>query len=282
MLLDRLLSDVSIQVEPFAVCQVSATSRLRFRGFEWVTLHFVLEGRGRMHGAGRTVDLRPSTLVVVPPGTPHSIEGMARGMGTARETGTAGDLQVACGRINVVYGPHLGLFDRLPGPLVVDFAGSPDVERVFARLLEEAQAEAAGLQAMTSALMRECLVLLLRKLCAEPDCSLPWLRALDDPGLADVVDLILAHPEQPHSVDSLAANSLMSRTAFATAFATSFGQTPMAFVREVRLRRAAELLRTTTLSIDGIARAVGYDSRSQFSRAFQRLFREAPGRYRQV
>ncbi|MEK6720977.1 MAG: helix-turn-helix domain-containing protein [Chloroflexota bacterium] len=276
MLLDRLLSDLSIQVEPFAVCRVSDTSRLRFRGFGWVTLHFVLEGRGRMHGAGRTVDLRPSTLVVVPPGTPHSIEGMAR------STGTAGDLEVACGRINAVYGPHLGLFDRLPGPLVVDFAGSPDVERVFARLLEEAQAETAGLQAMTSALMRECLVLLLRKLCAEPDCSLPWLRALDDPGLADVVDLILAQPEQPHSVDSLAASASMSRTAFATAFATSFGQTPMAFVREVRLRRAAELLRTTTLSIDGIARAVGYDSRSQFSRAFQRLFMEAPGRYRQV
>jgi transcriptional regulator GlxA family with amidase domain len=56
----------------------------------------------------------------------------------------------------------------------------------------------------------------------------------------------------------------------------------MAFVREVRLRRAAELLRTTTLSIDEVARAVGYDSRSQFSRAFQRLLREAPGRYRQV
>jgi len=276
MLLDRLLSDLSIDVEPFAVCQVSGTSRLRFRGFEWVTLHFVLEGRGRMHGAGQYVDLRPSTLVVVPPGTPHSIEGMGR------STGTAGDLEVACGRINVVYGPHLGLFDRLPGPLVVDFAGSPDVERVFARLLEEAQAETAGLQAMTSALMRECLVLLLRKLCAEPDCSLPWLRALDDAGLADVVDLILAQPEQPHSVDSLAASASMSRTAFATTFATSFGQTPMAFVREVRLRRAAELLRTTRLSIDGVARAVGYDSRSQFSRAFQRLFSESPGRYRQA
>ena len=43
----------------------------------------------------------------------------------------------------------------------------------------------------------------------------------------------------------------------------------MVSVKSVRLRHAAHLLRTTDVPVKAIAGAIGYRSRSQFSRAFR-------------
>ena len=43
----------------------------------------------------------------------------------------------------------------------------------------------------------------------------------------------------------------------------------MSFVNHVRMQHAAQLLAVENMSIDEIARTVGYSSRSHFSRAFK-------------
>ena len=50
---------------------------------------------------------------------------------------------------------------------------------------------------------------------------------------------------------------------------------------ERRMKRAAELLAQTNLSIKEIAWTVGYEHTSSFTRAFERHFREAPRCFRQ-
>ncbi len=135
---------------------------------------------------------------------------------------------------------------------------------------------------MMTALMDQCLVLIFRRLCDTPECRLPWLNALEDPRMAGVLSSILERPERDHSVESLAEEALMSRSAFAEEFARRFGRTPMAFVRDVRLRRGAELLRGTELSVDAVASRVGFASRSHFSRAFREYFGSSPARFREA
>lgn len=61
----------------------------------------------------------------------------------------------------------------------------------------------------------------------------------------------------------------MSRSAFAEHFAKSFGRSPMSFVNHVRMQRAAQMLVVENLSVDEIAKNVGYSSRSHFSMAFK-------------
>jgi Helix-turn-helix domain len=51
-------------------------------------------------------------------------------------------------------------------------------------------------------------------------------------------------------------------------------------VRDVRLRRAAQLLRVSGLSVDGIAGKVGFASRSHFSHAFHDEFGCSPADFR--
>lgn len=297
VLLERLFENLALTVEPFAVCQVSDGWRLRMEGLDWVTLHFVLRGEGELRtGASRADRLGPYTLAIVPPDLGHVLQCGTRAGGEATahagSTGGSGlprlvagpkdrgDLEVVCGRVRAIYGEGLGLFDLLPEPIVLDFFDSEQMRSTFERLLEEQRSAPPAGGAMTTALMNECLVMVFRRLCAQPECPLPWLNALENPRLAPVLETILEHPERAHSLESLSELALMSRSAFAEEFAAAFRRTPMAYVRDVRLRRAAKLLRLTDLPVSAVASRVGFASRSAFSHAFRERFGRTPASFR--
>lgn len=63
-------------------------------------------------------------------------------------------------------------------------------------------------------------------------------------------------------------------------FTSLFGRPPMEALREIRMRQAALLLANDSMPIDQIARAVGYESRSSFLRAFRKAYGNDPSDYR--
>ena len=186
-----------------------------------------------------------------------------------------------CGRLNATYGDvGPGVFDLLDHPLVLDFTGDEDMTHVFNQIYWEQQKLSPGSRAMTNALMTSCLVNVFRKLIDGADADLAWLEGLADPRLVMVIEDVLASPEAPHTVESMAEKAAMSRSSFHERFTESFGRAPAAFVREVRLRRAAELLAATELGVDDIGSRVGFASRSQFSSAFRQMFGCPPAQFR--
>ena len=69
---------------------------------------------------------------------------------------------------------------------------------------------------------------------------------------------------------------------FTERFRATFGSTPINFLHDVRLRRAAEILRQTgETSIEQVAHRVGFNSRSHFSRAFKDHFGISPVAFRE-
>ena len=78
----------------------------------------------------------------------------------------------------------------------------------------------------------------------------------------------------------MARSAGMSRTSFTTRFRAAIGDPPMAYLTELRLRRAAGYLSTTTKSAREIAHLTGYGNEASFSKAFSRLFGRPPGEYR--
>lgn len=131
MLLQRLLDNLGLDVEPFATCGVAPGWRLRLPAGELVTLHFVLQGDGALGGQrAAPLALPTHSLAVVPPGLPHQL---LVGVGALAEERTSprgapglthlragpdGDvsLLVACGRIRATWGGVRGLFDALDAP----------------------------------------------------------------------------------------------------------------------------------------------------------------------
>src|SRR5712691_2385020 len=92
--------------------------------------------------------------------------------------------------------------------------------------------------------------------------------------------MIRARPEARWSVDAMAQTAGMSRTSFNARFRAAAGQPPMTYLTELRLRRAAGYLSTTTKNMRQVAHLVGYDNEASFSKAFSRLFGRPPGEYR--
>lgn len=297
MRIDRLLTNIDVQVEPFALCQVSSGWRLGLPGPSDAMFHFVLRGSGIVRDAdGEAQPIYPFSLAIVPQGAQHSLE-CGRDVRSERQikgppppdAGTVllvageaavAELQVACGIVHVAYGDTLGLFQNLHEVLVADLSGSPQVRSAFEGIVEEQSSGEPGSEAIVAAYMNQCLVHLLRNLCTDPNSRMSWLSALDDPALGSALDAILSDIAAPHTVESLAEAAAMGRSTFSEHFSRTFGCTPMTFLRDLRLRRSAQLLAKSKMPIDKIAKRVGFSSRSHFSHLFTARFGVTPASYR--
>jgi AraC-like DNA-binding protein len=86
--------------------------------------------------------------------------------------------------------------------------------------------------------------------------------------------------EAPWTVESLAAASGMSRSAFAVRFKKLVGETPLEYLTGWRMQKATGLLKDSDKKLFEVAKSVGYDSDAAFSKAFKRTFGVAPKEYR--
>ena len=104
--------------------------------------------------------------------------------------------------------------------------------------------------------------------------------ALHDPIVAEALALLHQHPERDWTVDALAAETYVSRTALTRRFTKLVGEPPVSYLTRWRMDLAAKRLRTTDDPVAVIANSVGYTSEYAFSRAFSRARGQPPGRYR--
>ena len=297
MLIDKLLSNLSVEVEPFAICSLSDGWRLELPAPPVPLLHFVLKGEGSVYGnTDEAHAFGSSWIAVVPPGSTHALE--APGSPEHKlvidaipddqpmcnvVAGSEDDacLVVACGLVTVRYGASFNVFDRLREVLTVDLTNIPHLKGMFQDILAEQENALSGSTAMTQALMTQCLVHLFRSLPEDDIAQLPWLAALHDPRLSPAIDAVLQDPATDHTVESLAEVASMSRSSFASHFHETLGRTPMSLVHDVRMQTAARLLEDPELSIDAVAARVGFASRSHFSSSFKKHSGISPARFRE-
>ena len=93
-------------------------------------------------------------------------------------------------------------------------------------------------------------------------------------------EYLYANYARPLSVAEVAAAVGTSPAHLHRCFRVHTGRSVVAFVHQLRLEQAAELLRETDLSVLEVAHAVGFASQSHLSRLFSRRFGCPPGRYR--
>jgi AraC family transcriptional regulator len=100
-------------------------------------------------------------------------------------------------------------------------------------------------------------------------------------GAVDVVhEYVRGHLDQQLSLDALAAAVSISPFHFARAFKAATGMTPHAFVTEMRMMVARDLLVRSGARVVDAATAVGLTNLGHFRRLFRRQFGVAPGAVR--
>ena len=98
--------------------------------------------------------------------------------------------------------------------------------------------------------------------------------------LAETRRYMEAHLDESLTIPALSRRACLSATTFKEAFRQLYGLPVHTWLRQRRMERAAELLNTSGLNLEGVAKAVGYSSVSQFAAAFRQQYGVTPGQYR--
>lgn len=107
-----------------------------------------------------------------------------------------------------------------------------------------------------------------------------WLAGARDRLIGRALSMLHAKPAHPWTVNELARNVGLSRSALAQRFSDLLGQPPMHYLARWRLQIAAQELLVGNRPINAIAAQVGYDSEAAFNRAFKREFGTPPASWR--
>ncbi|WP_326835548.1 AraC family transcriptional regulator [Amycolatopsis rhabdoformis] len=174
------------------------------------------------------------------------------------------------------------LFAMLPPLFVLDLHGAAGQQlRATFELLAREDAEAGlGSGLVTSRLADVLFVQAIRAFCETGGGTLGWLAAQRDPRLAAATRALHADLAHPWTVEALAREAGLSRSAFAAAFRAVVGETPLGYLTSWRLHQAKRLLHETDLSVAQIAARVGYESNAALTRVFRRREGTTPGAWR--
>ena len=114
----------------------------------------------------------------------------------------------------------------------------------------------------------------------DPIAQTGWLGALQDKEIGRAILLIQRNPERVWTVESLADEVAMSRSAFAARFKELVGESSMNYVARWKMNLALTWLKEEDARVNKLADRLGYQSGAAFSRAFKRFIGVSPGAIR--
>jgi AraC-like DNA-binding protein len=94
--------------------------------------------------------------------------------------------------------------------------------------------------------------------------------------IARAIDWLKGNFTEPLSIDNLAAKSSMSTSTFHHHFRSMTALSPLQFQKQLRLQEARRLMLAERMDAANAAFQVGYESPSQFSREYNRMFGAPP------
>ncbi|WP_332686929.1 AraC family transcriptional regulator [Devosia sp.] len=238
--------------------------------FPFADGHRLGSGRG-----GQTV----SPMVELPPQPWSALPVMQYGDEDAER------VRILCGFVSIGAMGFAPLRHAMPRLIHINTRGANDADwlgTMIRQMMAEIDSRRPGSLTMLERLTELVFLELLRLRIVNREKGITgWLAALADPALGRCLALVHTEPERAWTVETMASQSGLSRTALADRFVALLGTTPMRYVRDWRLYLASVALTTTTQPIAAIGFAAGYGTEAAFNRAFARAYGMPPAAWRQ-
>ncbi len=156
------------------------------------------------------------------------------------------------------------------------------LDSVIKQIIMESNSTMPGGAAIVDRFTEVLFIQIIRAYAQQSNVDMSYFKALTDKQLSKALQLIHSKPENEWTVDLLANEIGMSRTAFYNRFNELVGETPIKYLYKWRMMQAKQKLIDTQKSINNIAEEVGYQSDSAFQKAFKRFFNFTPASVRKV
>ena len=254
-----------------------------------MSFHVVTEGSCLLEVDGAVHRLRAGDLALVPHGRGHllrsdpgaSIAGRAdllpqdylgEHYSVLRIDGGGAPSRLICGVVEPERPGVLHLLDLLPPVLLVEAgdARAGWLSVLLGMIADEVRQDRPGAEAVVTRLADVVVVQAIRGWLDTGDTGPGWLRALRDPQVGRVVAAVHREPGTAWTLDRLAREARMSRSAFAARFTELAGEPALRYVTRWRMHLATAAL-ARGARVNELARQLGYESEAAFSRAYKRV-----------
>lgn len=263
--------------------------------------HVVIKGRCWLEVEGTTPYLlQPGVLALVPHGHGHQLlsepniptaklfdlpsEQISERYEIIRHGQGGEPATLICGTVRFEHPSAHQLIRLLPRLIYVEAWQSPQVEWIQSTLhlmAFEAKTMRPGGETIITRLADILVIQTIRSWMAkDPQAKTGWLAALQDKQIGSAILFIQRYPERRWTVESLANEVAMSRSAFADRFKKLVGEPPMQYLTRWRMNLALSSLKHENVSLGELAHRLGYQSEAAFSRTFKRIIGSSPGSVR--
>jgi len=268
--------------------------------------HFLIEGRCkvRLAAGGEVLEAGAGDMVLLPQDDTHImgsdlqleavatdavVEAAARAQGglvPLRAGGGGAITRFVCGYVACSRSVCRPLVEALPRALCIPI-GDGSASTALRELLRMGVRESSGVRPGSSSLLAKLSELMLVEALRRHVESLPpdgkgWLAGVRDAQVGRALALLHHDPGRSWTVDELAREVALSRSALAERFNALVGEPPIQYLMRWRLALAAHMLRSGRDAIVRVAERSGYESEAAFNRAFKREFGMPPAGWRRA
>ena len=190
-------------------------------------------------------------------------------------------VHVVCGFFGCDARPFNPLLSALPRVIRISDSEGGVISAFASFASAESKQPRLGGECVLSDLSELMFVDVVRRyLAALPPEQTGWLAGLREPFIGRALTALHRSPARAWTLEMLAREVGLSRSALAERFTQFVGQPPVQYLTNWRMQLAANDLLGGTDSVAAIAERVGYESEAAFSRAFKKSTGEAPGQWR--
>jgi AraC-like DNA-binding protein len=141
--------------------------------------------------------------------------------------------------------------------------------------------EPLGRETVVHGLLDVLFTYLLRAILARHEAvAAGWMHGVHDAAVRKAVTALHEDSARDWTLDLLAREVGVSRSVLALRFRAGMGDTPLSYLRTVRMQRAMRLLSESDATLERVATDVGYHDAFSFSKAFKKVVGVSPGEFR--
>ena len=265
-----------------------------------VSYHVMTHGScwATVHG-GEPIHLSAGDIVVFPQGDGHAMSstpGMRKAPDVAMYrpptdgqlpfTISVGDsteesARFVCGFLGCDARPFNPLLAALPSVIRVSDGAGGAIDAFVQFAVAESKEPRLGGECVLGRLSELMFVDVIRRyLETLPADQTGWLAGLREPFVGRALTALHRSPAHQWTLESLAREVGLSRSALAERFTQFVGHPPMQYLANWRMQLAANYLQGGTDNVTQIAERVGYESEAAFSRAFKKTVGVPPSQWR--
>jgi AraC-like DNA-binding protein len=188
---------------------------------------------------------------------------------------------LVCGFLACDARPFNPLLSALPPVITVSDRQGGAIAAFVQLALAESRAPRPGGESVLGRLSELMFVDVVRRyLESLPADRADWLAALREPFVGRALAALHRSPARDWTLEALAHEVGLSRSALAERFTQFVGHPPMQYLTSWRMQLAANYLTSGTDSVAEVADRVGYESEAAFSRAFKKVVGTPPSHWR--